>query len=99
LGDVISKAEDGAERNLERFTTNVQTKLIPNLKTDCDNLEIRVTEAKFLTKECSVESNIEELEKYKNEYLELEGMAKKINKYEETLNLATSGFENVFNLG
>lgn len=84
---------------MERFTTNVQTKLIPNLKTDCDTLEIKVTEAKFLTKECSVESNIAELEKYKAEYLELEGMAKKINKYEETLNLATSGFENVYNLG
>ena len=51
-----------------------------------------------MTEDISLEDAIKELSEYKDEFAEIKENSKKYNRYEETLNLAMTGFENVQNL-
>lgn len=95
LSEVIMRAEDGAERNLERFAQDVQKKLIPQLNTSILELEMMVTNSKFESKDISMDEAIDELEDLNKQFQKIKSDSIRYNKYEETLNLAMTRFENV----
>jgi len=57
-----------------------------------------VTDSKFETKEIAMPDAIAELEEYHAQFTKLKNDAARYNRYEETLNLAMTRFENVENL-
>lgn len=62
LENAMSRAEEGAEKNMIRFAEQVSKQLIPTLNKEVSKLSVKVDDQRFLKLETEVDSAIKELE-------------------------------------
>lgn len=62
LEEECRKCDESSEKYMERYSRDVSTKLIPELKRNIYNLESAVQEKKFINEGIELETAIKELE-------------------------------------
>lgn len=62
LENAMSRAEEGAEKNMIRFAEQVSKQLIPTLNKEVSKLSVKVDDQRFLKLETEVDSAIKDLE-------------------------------------
>ena len=91
----MSRAEEGAEKNMIRFAEQVSKNLIPTLNKEITKLSASVEQKRFLAIESDVNRAIADLELFDEQIKKYEFDAKQYGQYEVTLNMAESRFQNL----
>ena len=84
----MSKAEEGAEKNMIRFAEQVSKQLIPTLNKEGTRLAVLVEDKRFLVLDSDITKTIASLEEVDEQVKRSEGDAKQYAQYESTLNMA-----------
>ena len=84
----MSKAEEGAEKNMIRFAEQVSKQLIPTLNKEVTRLAVLVEDKRFLVLDSDITKTIASLEEVDEQVKRSEGDAKQYAQYESTLNMA-----------
>ena len=92
LSQIASNVSDKQELDLDKFKKKLQEQLIPQLSQELEHLKKDIEDEKLLTKENSVEDNLQKIQTLEVQFKSGEESAKKYNSYQKTLNMEVVEF-------
>ena len=94
----MNYSNESIEKGLETNAMKISKQLIPDLEKAINDLDFRVKDGKYLTREIKEEDAIKELALIIDEFKKFEDLGNKYREYQRTLGMDESDFENMRNL-
>jgi len=98
LTGTMTTSNESIEKGLETNAMKISKTLIPDLEKSVNDLDFKVKDGKFLSKDIKEEDAIKELGEILIEFKKLEDLGNKYREYQRTLGMDESDFENLRNL-
>lgn len=98
LAGTMNTSNESIEKGLETNALKISKQLIPDLEKSINDLDFRVKDGKYLSREIKEEDAIKELAAIIEEFKTFETLGNKYREYQRTLGMDESDLENMRNL-